>query len=232
MHVTSPSTFSQAAALHATAVLASDAFAKAPIKHILKGAPVFHEGDDAFYVYEILTGVVRSSKILRDCRRQIISFGYPGDLIGISHDNQYQSDCEALSNVTVRRHRYNANSTNAVLEPEFCNALIKHVATEMSVMQDHFMMLGRKTATEKVASFLCTLFERVSNKRDGRSEFELAMSRADIADFLGLTMETVSRTFTKFRKSGVILLHASKKIEVIDHGGLRALSEGDDFLRF
>ncbi len=189
------------------------------------GHRLFCEGDDAKYIYEIVEGVVRTSKLLFDGRRQILSFGYPGDLVGLSHDCFYHSDCEAVCDVKLRVHHKNACNTSIETEPEFGKKLLKFAAAEVNNMQEHFIMLGRKSATEKVASFLAALLDRVGEKDRSRTCFDLPMCRSDIADFLGLTIETISRTLTRLRADGVIELPKKHRVCVRNPAILRALAE-------
>ena len=197
------------------------------VNTIHAGHHLFCEGDDADFVYKIIEGVVRTSKVLMDGRRQVMTFGYPGDIVGLSHDTLYHSDCDAISEVKVRVYRKNTFNASFNNEPDFCNQMLKHAATEVNNMQEHFMMLGRKSALEKVASFLVVLLDRVGEKRDCTTCFDLPMSRSDIADFLGLTIETVSRTLTKLRKDGVIDLPTPHKVCVCKTSVLRDLGESD-----
>lgn len=228
MFVTAPNHVFDAAPLHATAIVAKNFESGAATRTFHSGDPVFCEGDDSLFVYEVVEGVVRTSKILCDGRRQIISFGYPGDLIGISHDCRYHNDCEAISEVVVRVHRKNACSASITSDPQFCDRLLKHSAGEMNSMQEHFMMLGRKSALERVASFLIVLMERVGTREESGTAFDLPMSRSDIADFLGLTIETISRTLTRLRKEGVINLPNAHHVVVQRSEQLRNLAERDD----
>lgn len=225
MYVTSPVHLFEDAELISTRFLTAETDRFTHITQLSGGQALFREGDEADYIYEILDGVVRSSKLLCDGRRQVVSFGYPGDIVGLSHDRLYHSDCEAISKVRLRVHHRNAFNASFRSEPEFGNTLLRFAAAEMNNMQDHFIMLGRKSATEKVASFLVTLLDRVGETRGGKSYFSLPMSRSDIADFLGLTIETVSRTLTKLRVEGVIALPKKHRVCVCEPKRLRQLAE-------
>lgn len=194
---------------------------------IAAGRPLFCEGDDAPCLYEIVEGVVRTSKLFLDGRRQVLSFGYPGDIVGLSHDGIYHNDCDAVSNVTVRIvHRHTGNSSSRE-DRDFQDRLLTHATAEMAGMQEHFLMLGRKSAMEKVASFLSVLVDRVGEKHDCKTCFALPMSRADIADFLGLTIETVSRTLTTLRQKGVLELPEPRLVCICKPDQLRQLAERD-----
>ncbi len=228
MYVTAPHNFLDAAPVVNQQLLEDGRSSASNIKTIAAGSMIFCEGDDSQFVYEIIDGVVRTSKYLCDGRRQVISFGYPGDLIGISHDCHYHSDCDAVSDVKVRVHRKNACNAGAISDPVYCEKLLRQTAAEVNSMQEHFMMLGRKSALEKVASFLNVLVQRVGTKEPGQVCFDLPMSRADIGDFLGLTIETVSRAFTRLRKSGVIELPNPHRVCVLQSDVLADLAERDD----
>jgi len=225
MYVTSPISIFENAELLSTRFLAEDAARFSHMSQVAAGQPLFCEGDEADYLYEILEGVVRTSKLLFDGRRQVLSFGYPGDIVGLSHDQYYHSDCEAVSDVKLRVHHKNAFSASFKNEPEFGSKLLKFAAAEMNNMQEHFIMLGRKSATEKVASFLTALLDRVGETDGGKTCFNLPMSRSDIADFLGLTIETISRTLTKMREDGVIELPNKNRVCVCQPHMLRDLAE-------
>ena len=224
MYVTSPvSIFKNSTTVSAD--IGDGGTAHTQIANHAVGQPLFFEGDDARYVYEIVEGVVRTSKILFDGRRQILSFGYPGDVVGLSHDRFYHCDCEAVSDVRLRVHQKNAFNTSVEKDPSFFNQLLRHAACEVNDMQEHFIMLGRKSAMEKVASFLSALMGRVGENNDCRICFDIPIPRSDIADFLGLSHETVSRSLTRLRLDGVIDLPSKHRICVRQPSTLRALAE-------
>jgi CRP-like cAMP-binding protein len=180
---------------------------------------LFREGDAARHIYEVTSGVVRVAKVLEDGRRQVIAFGYPGDIIGFPQDGLYHTECDAISSTEVVAHNIRdleSGEHNLELHQRLVMAALK----EIGAMQDHFMMLGRKSASEKTASFLALLMERTGKPVGTYTHFEFPMTRADIADFLGLTVETVSRTITKFRNSKMIVLESSKSVIVLDQDAL------------
>ena len=197
------------------------------IKNISADNCLFHEGDAAEYLYEVIKGVVRSSKVLIDGRRQVLNFGYPGDIIGLSHDSYYHSDCDAVSDVKLRVIHKNAFKDDLVSDPEFCAKLLQNAVAEVNHMQEHFMMLGCKTAMEKLASFLIAIMDRQSDQNGCQKCFDLPMKRCDIADFLGLTIETVSRNLTQLRKLGIIDLPTTQRVCVNKPNMLRELAERD-----
>lgn len=191
------------------------------------GAYLFFEGDEVEWLYQVTSGVLRLTRLLADGRRQVIAFGYPGDIIGFPADDLHHTDCEALTDVRLQPFR-RAHLESGEGDPKLHCALLQAALREISSMQDHFMMLGRKSATEKLASFLCVLAERVGEDLGAYRQINLPMSRSDIADFLGLTTETVSRTFTQLRKSQIIAIDNIHTIIIQRPTALLSLAEGDN----
>lgn len=193
---------------------------------IKPGKHLFLEGDTADRIYEVASGVLRLTRILEDGRRQVIAFGYPGDTVGFPSDGNYHTDCDALVPsilVVHRRDQLTSAKGNTALHERLLQAALR----EISAMQDHFMMLGRKSSIEKLASFLMVLSDRVGEPLGGFDQVSLPMTRADIADFLGLTTETVSRTFTQLRKSQIIAIDHVNTVIILKPAALRAIADGD-----
>jgi CRP-like cAMP-binding protein len=189
--------------------------------HLKPGACLFREGDQVNRLYQVLSGVVRLARVLEDGRRQVVSFGYPGDLVGFPNAGLHHSDCEALTEARLQPYRI-ALLEDGEGDPGLHRILLQHALREMSALQDHLMMLGRKSAVEKLSSFLFVLLHRPGNE----AQISLPMSRADIADFLGLTTETVSRVFTQLRKRGVIGFKGTQNLIVLKPDDLEALARG------
>ncbi len=194
---------------------------------IRPGKHLFLEGDPADRIYEVASGVLRLTRIMEDGRRQVIAFGYPGDTVGFPSDGLYHTDCDALVPTTLVMHRRSDLET-AKGDPALHQRLLLAALREISAMQDHFMMLGRKSSIEKLASFLIVLTARVGNPLGDFEQVTLPMTRADIADFLGLTTETVSRTFTQLRKSNIIAIDHVNTVIILKPIALRAIAEGDE----
>lgn len=193
--------------------------------HLKPGAYLYYEGDEVEWLYQVTSGVVRLTRLLCDGRRQVIAFGYPGDIVGFPASGNHHTDCEALTDAHLQPYK------RSILEggegdPKLHNALLQAALCEISAMQDHFMMLGRKSANEKLASFLCVLAERVGTELGVYRSITLPMSRSDIADFLGLTTETVSRTFTQLRKSKIIAIENIHTVIIQRPTALLGLSQG------
>ena len=150
----------------------------------------------------------------------------PGDIVGFPAGDIHHTDCEALTEVRLQPFRRAALQSGEG-DPKLHTNLLNAALREISGMQDHFMMLGRKSAIEKLASFLCVLVERVGTDSGAYSSVKLPMNRSDIADFLGLTTETVSRTFTQMRKSKIIAIDNIHTIIIQRPTALLGLSLGD-----
>ena len=194
---------------------------------IKPGKHLFLEGDPADRIYEVVSGVLRLTRIMEDGRRQVIAFGYPGDTVGFPCDGLYHTDCDPLVPTTLVVHR-RANLESPKGDAALHQRLLRAALREISAMQDHFMMLGRKSSVEKLASFLQVLASRVGEPLGEFKQVALPMTRADIADFLGLTTETVSRTFTQLRKSGIIAIDHVNTVIILKPVALRTIAEGDD----
>ena len=193
---------------------------------IKPGRHLFLEGDPANRIFEVASGVLRLTRIMEDGRRQVIAFGYPGDTVGFPSDGRYHTDCDALVPTTLVVHRRSClDSPNG--DPALHQRLLRAALREISGMQDHFMMLGRKSSIEKLASFLQVLTDRVGEPLGDFNQVTLPMTRADIADFLGLTTETVSRTFTQLRKSRIIAIDHVNTIIILKPMALICIAQGD-----
>lgn len=187
---------------------------------------VFSEGDDAENVYEVVRGVLKLYKLLSDGRRQIMGFLSAGDLMGLSFTGAYSYTAEAVTDVTLCRYS-RARFERLVDEvPGFARRLLSVRSDELRAAQDQMLLLGRKTAVEKISSFLLTLAERAADTREANI-VHVPMSRNDIADYLGLTIETVCRTLTKLKSLGVIKSMSSSDIKLMDSDKLEDLASGD-----
>jgi len=187
---------------------------------------LFVAGDVQSHVYQVLEGVISVYELLPDGRRQIATFCYPGDLIGVNNIDQFAHNAESLCAARVRCIPLTAMNRLISTEPGFSTALLGVLSTELAETRDQLLSLGRKSALEKVATFLLRISRR--NEREGvdETQLHLPMSRAEIADFLGLTIETVSRNFTKLKVSGIIALPSSAQVQVVNLARLEVSAEG------
>ncbi|MEO0918394.1 MAG: cyclic nucleotide-binding domain-containing protein, partial [Pseudomonadota bacterium] len=127
------------------------------------GRYLYFEGDEVEWLFQVKSGVLRLSRMLENGRRQVIAFGYPGDIVGFPSNGRHHTDCEALVDTCLQPFRRSALEIGEG-SPELHQQLLQAALREISAMQDHFMMLGRKSAVEKVASFLCVLAQRVGER--------------------------------------------------------------------
>jgi CRP/FNR family nitrogen fixation transcriptional regulator len=189
---------------------------------LAKGEELFAEGDEAEFFYQVVSGAIRSYKLLSDGRRQIDAFHLRGDIFGLEAGSNHRFSAEAVGGATVIAYR--RSRLGALIEDDaaFRDRIMTATLRSLERAQDHMLLLGRKTAQEKMATFLLDMAERLS--RDDE-HFDLPMQRSDIADHLGLTIETVSRTLTQFARSGLIrLLPAGRSIGLCNKMALRGLN--------
>jgi CRP/FNR family nitrogen fixation transcriptional regulator len=180
---------------------------------------IYGESEPADFIYKVVSGAVRMYRVLNDGRRQIGAFYLPGDMFGLEVGDLHDSSAEAIGEVTVLVFKRSAITALAARDTEVSRQLWDMTSRELRRAQDHMLLLI-KNARERVASFLLDMAGRCS----GGSEFELPMSRQDMADFLGLTIETVSRTITQLEHAQVIALPASRRIMLRNRAMLSRLT--------
>ncbi|WP_072392209.1 helix-turn-helix domain-containing protein [Hyphomicrobium sp. CS1GBMeth3] len=163
---------------------------------------VYCEGDPRTHVYRVEEGVIAIYKTLYDGRRRIIDFAYPGDYIGLGMIGEHIMSAQATCPSRVRCLSASALESLAEKDASLALKLYKSVCQDLVAARSLLVTVGQRSAVERVVAFLLALHRR-SDNRD-RDEVKLAMRRSDIADLLGLTIETVSRTLTKLREMGVI----------------------------
>jgi CRP-like cAMP-binding protein len=193
----------------------------------LMGAPmsfsrneeIYGEGEAADYLYKVVSGAVRVYRVLDDGRRQIAAFYLPGDMFGMEFGDEHKCSAEAVGTVTVRVFKRSAVVALASRDTDVSRQIWEMTARELQRAQDHMMLLI-KSAQERVASFLIEMTSRTS----GRDQVDLPMSRQDIADYLGLTIETVSRTMTQLENTAAIGLSTSRRIVLRDRTALDRLT--------
>ncbi len=176
------------------------------------GQTLFDEGDTREFAYNVSEGVMRLCKLLPDGRRQVTGFLFPGDHLGLSAHNNYSYSAEAVTGSHLCRFR--ASELEGLFEelPNLALRLFAMTNDELAAAQEQILLLGRKNPKEKVISFLLALSERNVNRGQPASPIDLPMRRADIADYLGLTVETVSRTFSRLKEEGVVALPSADRV--------------------
>jgi CRP/FNR family nitrogen fixation transcriptional regulator len=184
-----------------------------------RNAEIFGEGEAASAVYRVVSGVARTIRFTGEGRRQILGFHFPGDIIGLEAGHRHTLSAEAVSDCKLAVVRRSAIDAAASRDTGAAQALIALMQRQLLDAQEHALVLGRKGAGERVAAFLLRLADRVST----RCEIDLPMSRADIADYLALTIETVSRAFTQMERDCAIALPSSRHVLVRDRCALELL---------
>lgn len=180
------------------------------------GQVIFEEGDPADFVFNISAGEVRIYRLLPDGRRQVTGFLIPGDFLGLVSEDTYAYGAEAIGEVELCCMRL-SNLERLLNEiPPVREKLLDMSRDELAAAQEQMLLLGRKTAREKILSFLLSRHRHLDEPDGNEVVIDLPMSRTDIADYLGLTIETVSRTFTSLREEGLIELPNPHHVVVPD----------------
>lgn len=186
---------------------------------------IFLDGDEARNVFEVLDGIVCAYRILPDGERHIVSFYFPGDVIGNCSLGTYAYSAQALTAIRVRRIPRSAIERSMAQRPELAQRFLRLAALELAATRDHLLCLAAKSADAKLAAFLLALSRRKEELEENPNQIKLPMTRLDIADYLGLTIETVSRTLSKFRRNGLIDLPRATLVILKDPEGLASLAD-------
>jgi CRP/FNR family nitrogen fixation transcriptional regulator len=184
-----------------------------------RNSEIFAEGETAGYVYKVVSGVARISKLLPDGRRQISAFHLPGDMFGFEIDEVHHASAEAVVPTKVVAFKW-----QGLLGAGASTSLVRELLTRTMIglrhTEDHLVLLGRRNALERLAAFLLEMAGR-----SGSTEvLDLAMPRHDIADYLGLTLETVSRMFAELKEMGQIKLESARRVRLLDMDKLKAMA--------
>ncbi|MEI9887776.1 MAG: cyclic nucleotide-binding domain-containing protein [Rhizomicrobium sp.] len=185
---------------------------------------IVQEGDPAHHVFQLVSGTVRLCRHTSDGRRHISDFALPGDLFGVFGGSVQAFTAEAVGDVKLISYPRAHIDRLAEREPRFRANILTHLSAHLLASQAHTFVLGCQCAKERLASFLIRLSERTGAIETGR--LELAMSRQDIADHLGLTIETVCRTVTSLKKAGVLGLPGAHQMVLRNVEALCELAEG------
>jgi CRP-like cAMP-binding protein len=184
-----------------------------------RNAEIYAEGETAGYVYKVISGVVRVSKLLPDGRRQISAFHMPGEMFGFEAGELHHASAEAIVPTKVVAYKWEGVLGTARQSASFVRELLNLTVLGLRHTQDHLLLLGRKNALERLAEFLLEMSARMG----GSAVLDLAMPRHDIADYLGLTLETVSRMFAELKEMGAIKLESARRVHLLDKAALRAM---------
>jgi CRP/FNR family transcriptional regulator, nitrogen fixation regulation protein len=186
-----------------------------------KGMEIFGEAEPADYIYQVADGAVRTHKLLSDGRRQIGAFHLPGDIFGLENGVTHRFTAEAIVNTTVRLMKRCSLEHVAETDAMVALDLLNMTTSNLRHAEDHMLLLGRKTSLERVAAFLLEMDPRLT----AAGVMALPMCRRDIADYLGLTLETVSRALSHLHGMGILgfLGQTQRQIVLLDRVRLAGL---------
>lgn len=188
-----------------------------------RNAAVYSEGDQARHVYKVISGAIRTCRVLMDGRRQIADFYLPGDFFGLDWQSEHGFTAEAVADAVVVSYPRSQLEQIAESRPAVQKLLMSMLCKGLSATQNHLVMLGRQTAQERLAWFLLRAMARSNDERT----LELPMSRLDIADYLGLTIETVSRGISQFKRRRLIDVSGAHQVTLKDIDALESLASGE-----
>jgi CRP/FNR family nitrogen fixation transcriptional regulator len=188
-------------------------------RRFTRNEEIFGEGEPSEWVYRVVSGAARTVRFTNDGRRQILAFHLPGDIFGIELSPKHTSSAEAVSDAEVSLVRRSMIEVAAAQDIAAARSLLALVGRDLASARQHAIVLARKGAGERVAAFLLQL----ANRANADQEIDLPMSRADIADHLALTIETVSRAFTQMERENTIALPSSRHVVVRDRNALELM---------
>jgi CRP/FNR family transcriptional regulator len=203
-------------------------FSRQPAEPLHPGQSLFFEGDDARHVFEITEGALRIFRIISDGRRVITGFVYEGDLVGMSLKGNYLYGAEAIVPTKIRRLTRRAFEIALAESDELRSQVFERVCDEMAAAQDQMVLLSCKNAEERLCTFLLKHARRAAAREVMPPLVQLPMTRQDMADYLGLTIETVSRTITKLAGKGVLGCVGRHSIKILKPMALAQLAGDDD----
>jgi CRP/FNR family nitrogen fixation transcriptional regulator len=181
---------------------------------------IYAEGETSGYVYKVVSGVVRVSKLLPDGRRQISAFHLPGEMFGFEAEDVHHVSAEAVVPTKVVAFKWEGVLSMDRQSVSFVRELLNLTVLGLRHTQNLLLLLGRKSALERLAAFLLEMDARTGSEH----VLNLAMPRHDIADYLGLTLETVSRMFAELKEMGMIKLESARRVHLLDTAKLKAMS--------
>lgn len=185
-----------------------------PLSFFQAGAEIYAQGQKAGSLYQVEFGAIRVYRLLADGRRQISAFHLAGEMFGFEPDATHHFFAEAINTTGVRIFRIPSST-------DMSRQLLPLALKGMAQAQEHLLVLGRQSAMERVAAFLVEMAER----QGGLRQVDLPMSRLDIGEYLGLTIETVSRVFTRLKEKGVIRLIGLRSVEILSRNALQAMGD-------
>ena len=194
---------------------------------VARDAALYEEGDPSQHWYRLLSGTMRVFRVLRDGRRHISELVFPGQFFGFESGAMHHQSAEAIEPASVVAYSCERIEQRVAQDPAARQAIRELLMERLAAAQERIMLLGRLNATGRLAAFLLTMAQRKPRVANSAGPVaELPMSRVDIADYLGLTVETVSRLFTALRGRGAVRLPTANRVEILDPAALALASAG------
>lgn len=187
-----------------------------------KNRTIYFEGDEAAHYFKVRSGTVRLCKVTEDGRRQIAAFLTAGDLFGWTDQDAYNFSAEAVTDVTIERFGRARIEDTVRASPSLGRRILALISGQLASAHEHLLLLGRMTASERVAVFLLDLGRR--QHAAAGAAIDLAMNRKDVADYLGLTVETVSRTMSALKRKGIIAFAEPETVQLKQSTALERLA--------
>ena len=187
---------------------------------------IYNKGDDARFSYKVIEGAVRLSRIFADGRRQIVNFFLPDETFGIELSDEYSATAEAVGDVVTLRCPRLCISQMTEGDPDISQKRLAMFSRSLAAAERHVAMLGHQSAKERVASFFMAL--EMQRRTDNSHTLDLPLSRQDIADYLGLTIETTCRALSELKRQNIITTPSRRRIIIRDLVGLQAIAEGGE----
>jgi|GEM_PF-441601 CRP-like cAMP-binding protein len=185
---------------------------------------IYARGDKALYAYKVLEGAVRLSRMYADGRRQIVSFHSSGEMFGFEFGSEYSGTAEAIGDTLVLRCPKLCVLNLAAIDPDINRLRLMMLSRSLDSAERHIAMLGHQSARQRIASFLLSIEAKV-RRCDGYA-LDLPLGRQDIADYLGLTIETTCRALSDLKRRRIVDTPCRRQIVVRDHAALKAIAEG------
>jgi len=196
--------------------------AGAGMRRVKAGETLYVESETADYCYQIVSGVMKEFNTLEDGRRQVAEFYGEGDTFGLSEAREQLHTAEAVTDCMVRYYPRDTFMQTVAASPALSQSFIETMMTRLHRARERMVMIGRMSATQRLATFLM----RLADDQDTRKDVRIYMSRQDIADHLGLTIETVCRSLTELKKQEIIVMDGARMFTIADETRLAAVATG------
>lgn len=200
--------------------------AREGLRTVAAHSHLFFEGDRRDFLFIVETGWVKLYRTLLDGQRQIVGFANPGSILGLESERDHANGCEAITPVTVRAVAVSRIGDLCRNDPAFAEQMLRQVGRQLGAAQSQIATVGAQCAEQKLATFLLSIADLCECSSLG--EFELPMRRGDMAEFLGIRLETVSRKMTEFQRRGWIRMISLYQCRIERRDVLEALAEGAD----